>query len=185
MQRRLFMRRLALTLFVAATFAALPACTNGYGGSSLGSGSDQPSQIAFANSSGSYVSFFKVASGSANPLAVRAVRTRAGIARSGASFAWSIRYGTSRDTYQLVDSATGLITYPSCPAVAPSANVAANALVVTSRASTIGVLPGALATPAATAPLGSGTAASPVYCLVLTATSSDGVSAPVTILVGN
>ncbi len=169
MQRRLFMRRLALTLFIAATIA-LPACANGYGGSSLGSESNQPTSIVFTNSSGSHVSFFKVAPDSMTPLAVTAAGGK------DATFTWSIRYGTTTDTYQLVDTRTGLITYPSCPAVPESANAAAGALVAT--VSTVRVLPSALATPAETVP-------PPVYCLVLTARANKNVSAPVTVLVSN
>jgi len=182
------MRRRALTLLCTATIGLLTACTNGYGGSSLGSNSNQPSAIAFTNASGSYVSFFKIAPNSSAPLTVTAVSAKGGeMVQPQASFTWSIRYGTTADTYQLVNTRTGLITYPSCPAVAASANVAASALAVQSSrttASTVAVLPSALAAPRATAPVGSGTAASPVYCLVLTATKDD-VSAPVTVLVSN
>ena len=163
------MRRLALTLFTAATIAALPAC-NGYGGSSLGARSNQPSSIVFTNASGSDVSFFKVAQNSTTPLTV----TAAGV--NDATFTWSIRYGTTSDTYQRVNTTTGLITYPSCPAVAPNANAAIDALVTTT--STARIMPSALALPVATAPL-------PAYCLVLTAQAGNNVSAPLTVLVSD
>ncbi|HEY1728508.1 MAG TPA: hypothetical protein VGG22_09065 [Candidatus Baltobacteraceae bacterium] len=180
------MRRRVLTL-CAATIAALSACANGYGGSVLGN-SNQPTSIVFTNSSGSDVSFFEVAPNSATPLSVTATGTRGGsaIVQPQTTFTWSIRYGTPTDTYQLVNTATGLITYPSCPAVAAGTNLPASALVMSgATAATVGVLPSALASPAATAPAGSGTAASPVFCLVLTATASNNVSAPVTVLVSN
>jgi len=175
------MRRLVLTLFVAATIGALPACTSGYAGSSLGSESNQAASVVFTNASGSYVSFLKIAPAATRPLGVTAARSKGGSA-SG-TFTWSIRYGTTADTYQRVDTRSGLITYPSCPAVASNANAASGALVT--MGSAVHVLPSMLAMPAATAPLGSGTAISPVYCLVLRATANDDVSAPMTVLVSN
>ncbi|MGH7717119.1 MAG: hypothetical protein ACREML_14135 [Vulcanimicrobiaceae bacterium] len=186
MQRRPVMRRLALTLLAWTAFATLSACTNGYGGSSLGNDSNQPDHIVFKNGSGANVSFFEVAPDAITPLAVTALGTRGGadVLQSQAAFTWSVRYGTASDAYQLVNNTTGLISFPACPTVAARANAPASVLTGTTG-STTGVLPSALAAPAASAPVGSGTAAAPVYCLVLTATANNGRSAPVTVLVSN
>lgn len=194
------MRRLASALSVLLSAAALSAC-NGLGGSALGNSGSSPNQILFTDGSG-YQSFFKVAPGATTPLVITAVGTKTfDIIQSGTTFTWTVAYGTTANTYELVNATTGITTYPSCPAVAATANAASGALVVQTVASgtsaggnvayagmisnSIGVLPSGLAAPAATAPVGSGTAAAPVYCLVLTATANNGLAAPVTVLVSN
>ena len=197
------MRRFALALLVSLSAAALVACNTGYGGTAFGSGNNDPTQISFTNGT-TNSTFFKVAPGAQSALQITAIGTKGGpdIVQPGASYTWTVRYGNAGDTYQLVNTTTGITTNPACPAVSPTANPPLGALflqgtasgtssgspppyTINTVASTIGVLPSGLATPAATAPTGSGTATAPVYCLVLTATANNGVSGRVTVLVSN
>ena len=197
------MRRFASALLTLLVATALSGCNNGYGGTAIGSGGSAPDTVLFTTGSG-YQSFFKVAPSGTTPLVITAVGTKShfDIVQPGTTFTWSVVYGTPANMVQIVNATTGITSTVPCAAVAPTANPPGGALFVQTVASgtspggnvayappattnSIAVLPSALGTPAVTAPVGSGTAAAPVYCLVLTATADNGVSANATVLVSN
>jgi hypothetical protein len=166
----------------------LGACAGCSGGTVAGS-SNAPSMISFENGSGRFVGYFQLAPASTTPILITAVGTQSNFAivQADASYTWTLAYVASATTFQNAvpnpaNGSTGPLHCPAQPANAGAFPAAAALVLQTppagvyatypagTPASTVGVLP-----TGATAP----------YCLLVTATASNGQIGTTEVLVSN